>query len=697
MPQKQGKALLKKISQLLHEEHSAHLFGEPLRKEILRLAFLWIENEGQPITGLSHSPLSPTLQKFLGNYLFLRQEDTPLLEQLHQLALLSEALHPAPRAQGVFYTPPQLVRWLVRRSFKYVHPGHFLRFCVYDPACGSGLFLWASYVELRRRHPRCTEAQSRYWMEHLLGTDTDPLALQVAAFGLKQLWRRDYPGAPFPKLQLHPLDTLSLSSVSQTAEAGHFRLGVQDQLPQLTQVNLIIGNPPYLGEKGHRNAFQVLKHPLWKPDYRPRGDLYYYFYFVALHLLKQSKVKDAVASLLTPNYFFSATQARHLRERLWEDSVPLECVDFDALRLFSGAGGQHNQNLIFRAYHPPSEDPVEQQPRQRSQKVGLHRITARGKFTPEKLKYIQSQEIPILQWGNKAPDHLLNWSNSGVLESLVQDLQGEPLHTKFQVFQGIVTGADSLSATQQKKYKIDRPVGSEIFVISPNTYEKLRTAGVAESYFRPWNKSSAITPQGVLPSHHWLIYLQRHIDHLPLPLEQHLLPFKALLSARREVTLKQMKWFHIQWPRLPERFEGPKLVLPQRARNCRTTFIDSPFYASADVYFIHTRAHIDQPELRLRALAALLNHPLYTLIQWLTGKRKGRMIELYHTPLSELKIPVMDPDFCHQLLNATASEAHAVSEAPAILNQLLKGLGVAVPEKQAKDISERLWEWYRAR
>ncbi len=686
MPKKQGKVTLRKLCTLLCSPSASLEQANALRQETLYSAFHWIDKKGKstPVFPL----LSLTQQEQLRQYLFPQDHQTPLLMQLHQLARLSETLHPMPKSQGVFYTPPELVDWLVAQSFQYITPLQHLRFCTYDPACGAGLFLWSTYLYLRQLYPQASETQSRYWQEHLLGTDTDALAVEVARFGLTQLWKETYPQSPLPHHHIQAGNALQLSHQA-LEHPGLFQLNIEVDLPALEHVDLIIGNPPYVGEKGNRAAFQVLKLPSWKKHYRSRGDLYYYFFYVTLHLLKQSRNKKAVASLLTPNYFFSATQARHLRQTLSQQAVPLACTDFDALRLFAGAGGQHNQNLIFHYRHPP------QSMNTSLQEVKLQRMLEGGKFQAAKLQTYSLQSLPADQWGMKAPEYLLNWSDTGLLEHMVSMLKGQPLHDSFAVFQGIVTGADRLSKTQKQKYAISAPVGSDIFILSPTTYHTLRQQGVADTFFRPWYKSSSIQTTGTLPHEDWLLYLQRHITQIPRALQQHLRVFYPLLSARREVQLQQMQWFHVQWPRVPERFEGPKLVLPQRARNCRTVYTDAPFYASADVYFIHTRQPGTQAPQQLQALAHLLNHPLYTLIQWLTGKRKGRMLELYQTPLSELIIPKMTPAFCQKVL-AYTHEGPRIKN-PNFLQLILNALDYCPSEKLLKDISDSLWEWYEAR
>lgn len=285
MPKKRGKITLKNLCEALGSPHQPPQDAQQLRQEVIHSAFHWITHQGKAAPPENLYLLDMTQQKHLRDYLFPRKRPPHLPTQLYRLALLSEAFHPNPKSQGVFYTPPELVNWLVQQSFLYIDPLHHFRFCAYDPACGAGLFLWSTYLHLCELHPEATEAQCRYWQEHLLGTDIDPLAIEVARFGLSQLWWAAFPNTPLPHYKIQAGDTLRVS----TGETAGFRLAIEDELTALEQVDLIIGNPPYVGEKGNREAFQVLKDPVWKKYYRPRGDLYYYFFYVTLHLLKDRK------------------------------------------------------------------------------------------------------------------------------------------------------------------------------------------------------------------------------------------------------------------------------------------------------------------------------------------------------------------------------------------------------------------------
>ena len=109
MPKKQGKVTLKKLWTAVQNTRLATLSPEEIREHLLHHAFLWIENTESDRFQSPDDALPEELGKRLRGFLF-PESPTPLRKQLEQLALLSEAFHPSPKAHGVFYTPPDLVQ-----------------------------------------------------------------------------------------------------------------------------------------------------------------------------------------------------------------------------------------------------------------------------------------------------------------------------------------------------------------------------------------------------------------------------------------------------------------------------------------------------------------------------------------------------------------------------------------------------------
>jgi type I restriction-modification system DNA methylase subunit len=99
--------------------------------------------------------------------------------------------------------------------------------------------------------------------------------------------------------------------------------------------DVVIGNPPYVGEKGHSEIFEALKKtPKWKEFYRRRSNTYYFFIKLGIDILKEKGIQ----SLIIPREFSNADWANKVRKSILESSKVIEIVDFSNLKVFSDAG-----------------------------------------------------------------------------------------------------------------------------------------------------------------------------------------------------------------------------------------------------------------------------------------------------------------------------------------------------------------------
>jgi hypothetical protein len=93
------------------------------------------------------------------------------------------------RSQGIYYTPPPLVDFMLDRVLPW--DGHEWDLQILDPACGSGVFLVKAFQRLIHRwknaHPGAdirAETLRTVLERNLFGVDKDPHAVRVASFSL---------------------------------------------------------------------------------------------------------------------------------------------------------------------------------------------------------------------------------------------------------------------------------------------------------------------------------------------------------------------------------------------------------------------------------------------------------------------------------------------------------------------------------
>lgn len=177
------------------------------------------------------------------------------------------------RADGVFYTPADVAEYMVAACFAALDSG--LQPSVFDPACGTGVFLRAALGELRRRFAGATALSLA--SECLFGSDIDPWALDAAAFvlladvlsGAEDV---QTPVASWQRMRrnLARIDTLRIDPVTQKTDgkkehASYGRIPISGLFPALSDgPSIVVGNPPYadLGTRSNlpeiANAFRTI-------------------------------------------------------------------------------------------------------------------------------------------------------------------------------------------------------------------------------------------------------------------------------------------------------------------------------------------------------------------------------------------------------------------------------------------------------
>ena len=429
-------------------------------------------------------------------------------------------------------------------------------------------------------------------------------------------------------------------------------------------VDIVIGNPPYIGQKGHKEIFRnILPTSLGKRFHQGKMDLFYFFFHLALDILKNG----GHCAYITTNYFITATYADKLRFDLKNRSAILKLTNFNELKIFESAAGQHNAVTFLRkgvSANQVAETTF-------TSKTGsadetILRAIISGEDADTQYRRVNQSE---LYEGNQYYIRMVGSEASetdpvmGILGKVAKC--GTPLGEIVQANQGIVTGCDKVSPKHLATYEVNAQKGDGIFVLTKAELKNLPLKSNELRYIRPWFKNSDVSrfycAQDTDTS---IIYRSsKHGDEAIPNIKKHLTQFKEILINRENrsghISLAQydaivkgqqpaghiklspgmMKgdFFNLTWARKEEIFEGPKIVVPQRSHKNTFGYNNIPWYASADVYFITNPA----PTVSLKFILALLNSKLYFAWLYYKGKRKGEMMELYQKPLSEIPIKLI--------------------------------------------------------
>ena len=438
----------------------------------------------------------------------------------------------------------------------------------------------------------------------------------------------------------------------------------------LSEFSVVIANPPYLGEKGHKDLFGELKRGSLGRFYSKNMDLFYFFFHQAMNLVS----KRGHIAFITTNYYPTATFANVLRNDMKSRTSAIELVNFNELRIFEAAPGQHNLITILEKTKSSIECRVVIAETKGIASQGLLRQVLEGY---EKVSTTSFVNGPIFE-GEEAYIRFSAPEGTSILEKLsdLPNVLGEVCVVR----QGLHANPDKFKKSHRDKFsEITAKDGDGIFVLNSSETHKLENS----PHLKPFYKNSDVFKFGSSSATDLsIIYLNRELK--PTKEEKlHLEKFRDILERRREVVNQVIPWYSLHWPREQDMFEGPKIVCPQRSNLNTFGYNEFSWYASADVYFI-TKSDTRFP---LKVVLGLLNSKLYYYWLYNRGKRKGEMLELYQVPLSEIPLPNLSAleaknliflvDDCIKL----ASEDKSVVQAEGLLNKFINEMFDLTPDE----------------
>lgn len=206
------------------------------------------------------------------------------------------------RAEGVFYTPADIAEYMVGGCLSSIDDKKTPS--VFDPACGTGVFLRAALKALRQRHLQ--KSAFSLASEYLFGADIDPWPLDASAFVLlADIWvdepaQQKSPAEVWRRLRLNLgcIDTLRVDAGDAAEEIGD-RVSIFRLFPKLKgEPAVIVGNPPYanlgdrpdLGELG--KVFKTLA-------VKPHANAEIYLAFIE-QMTRLASMEECAGALVLP-------------------------------------------------------------------------------------------------------------------------------------------------------------------------------------------------------------------------------------------------------------------------------------------------------------------------------------------------------------------------------------------------------------
>lgn len=462
------------------------------------------------------------------------------------------------------------------------------------------------------------EEEKKKWKE-----ETEELALQVSEF---------------EKLYIEKLNTVYNNSFEWRFEFPE----ILNKEGLFEGFDVLLGNPPYIGEKGHKELFRTIRQANLTNFYQRKMDIFYFFFHLGLQLLRD----NGDLSYITTNYYLTSDGGEILRTDFKNNSTVIGLINLNELKIFESAKGQHNLITLLSKGHSNSisaNNLLTSETGDCSQELFDKVIFAKN----EKSNHFSVPQNELYETSNNyiRLQGLSNKENTTEDNSIFNKIIGDgtPLIQLCDISQGILSGVDRVSKKHLESGLTEKEnINSGVYVLTNEEVENKKLSHEESKLIRPWFKNSDIHKYWTSDvSKYKVIYATRDIEIEDFPkLKTHFEKFESVIKNRSQergemqAAVKLGKWWVIFAARTKSVFEGEKIVCPQRTKTNVFGYNNDIWYSSADVYYITNPKN----EINLKYILALLNSKLYYFWLYHKGKRKGESLELYYTPLTEFPI-----------------------------------------------------------
>lgn len=425
--------------------------------------------------------------------------------------------------------------------------------------------------------------------------------------------------------------------------------------------DIVIGNPPYVGESGHKELFrQIANTEFGKKFYQGKMDLFYFFFHKGLDLIH----KEGFCSLITTNYFLNASGARTLRNDFRKRANIMKFVNFNELKIFQSALGQHNIITFIEKLNKQMD-------------VQCCITNRKGNANQTILQEIVHGDDNETDYFIVKSDSLYD-TNGNILfhehDKILEKMTNKKNYTLDK--KDIGGGIDILQESVVERHlEIDASleVGKGIFAVETEEISDLCFNEHELKILKPYYTSEQIKKYVIMGvNHKWILYTDKQvcnqIDEYP--------NVKKHFDKYEKVITSDNKPYGLHRPRVESQFIGEKLLsLRMTKEPCFT-------YADVDTYV--TRAYLTiQPQgLNMKYALALFNSKLFYYWLFNMGKRKGKQLQVDQAQILEL--PIFVPD--NQTIDCVADIIEN------IMKLILNDVDISELEKQLNEIIYNLYE-----
>lgn len=356
----------------------------------------------------------------------------------------------------------------------------------------------------------------------------------------------------------------------------------------------VIGNPPYIGHKQTDKEYRKILKEKYNDVFYDKADISYCFFRKSKDLLNE----NGILCFITSRYFMEAMYADKLRNFIKSNFSIVSISDYSGICVFKGV-------MVSPLVLILSCD---------TETAGNEFSVMKYSVDPSKSQRFKYEQSKLRDSGWVILDN-----KEEELFNRIESISNTYIGSICSIKQGIITGLD------------------KAFIVTGEEIEKYNL----ESFLlKKWIKNSSISKSGISYGNLYLLYTNLIKNERSCPNTiNYLLPFKDKLMSRRECVSGIRKWYELQWGRVREDFEAPKIMFPYKSCGNKFFYDTNEYFCSADIYLINDL----DCAVSYEYLKDYLNSNIFEFYFKCRAKKVGiNIFEYYPNKLNNMKIYLPD-------------------------------------------------------
>lgn len=401
--------------------------------------------------------------------------------------------------------------------------------------------------------------------------------------------------------------------------------------------DIVIGNPPYIGEGKNKDVFlPVQQTSFGKKYYIGKMDFWYFFTSLGIELLKE----NGTLSYIAPNNWLTTAGGKKMRNHIMKETIIKEFIDFGDYMVFENAS---QQTMVFLLEKNKEKNII---------KIYYSKILFNKEVLVDLEKFLLKNKSDnyVYYISNIDRKKYIEDSNIVFLNNIIDTITSKiKLQENFkfsadEITNGIHPHHAIVTKKMLEQLKNNYKIGDGIFVLTDNEIKKLSLNENEKKLLKPLYESELLTKYTYKKDNHkYIIYTDSSFKDISQMKEYPIL--KKHLDNFKEVITSDNKPYGLHRARKEEFFIENKIVSLRKTSEPYFCYLDKPSYFMAEFYILKT------DRIDMKYLTGLLNSKLVAFWLRYMGKMQGSNYQIDKEPLMNIPLKIADENIENKIID----------------------------------------------